>query len=141
MENHVLGFFMKNILFYIYLGIVKYTYVYTIFFIKIPMHDFPCSFRRWSFSVRQGGRQKMVVFGGVGYWEGLVPKNWNWGGTGSKNDAFKSFLTSSLSNYGHALYEFFYQHLFGSSTGSFTEVDTFWGKKFSKDFVYFYPLP
>ena len=26
MENHVFGFFMKNIVFYIYLGIVKYTY-------------------------------------------------------------------------------------------------------------------
>ena len=26
MENHVLGFFMKNILFYTYLGIVKYSY-------------------------------------------------------------------------------------------------------------------
>ena len=26
MENHVLGFFMKNILFYIYLGIVNYIY-------------------------------------------------------------------------------------------------------------------
>ena len=26
MENHAFGFFMKNIVFYIYLGIVKYTY-------------------------------------------------------------------------------------------------------------------
>ena len=26
MENHVLGFFMKNILLNIYLGMVKYTY-------------------------------------------------------------------------------------------------------------------
>ena len=26
MENYVLGFYMKNILFYIYFGIVKYTY-------------------------------------------------------------------------------------------------------------------
>ena len=26
MENHVLGFFMKNIVFHIYLGIVEYTY-------------------------------------------------------------------------------------------------------------------
>ena len=26
MENYVLGFYMKNILFYVYYGIVKYTY-------------------------------------------------------------------------------------------------------------------
>ena len=26
MENHVFGFFMKNIVFHIYLGIVEYTY-------------------------------------------------------------------------------------------------------------------